>query len=166
MAYSTIVDLKNYMPSVYVQQLTDDSDTDKIDIEKANDVIRRADNLIDGYVRGRYPVPASDPITLQTPALIRDLSTRIAIYYLFLRGLTQTVPDSLKLDYDMCIKTLVGIQQGKITPFQVGQEPSLFRTNKNAADPVFTDAPIIFNQTPSMTLRTVTGQNAWQSYPI
>lgn len=158
--------MKNYLPANYIQQLTDDNSEDNIDNEKINDVIRRASNFVDGYMRGRYPVPVIDPTTGLTPDLIRDVSTRIAIYYLFLRGLTQTVPEALKVDYDMCIKTLIGMQQGKINMFTQQAEPMFFESNKTPADRAFTNTPVIPNMTPSMLFPSQTGQNAWQTYPL
>jgi phage gp36-like protein len=166
MDYCSEVDLKNYLPSVYIQQLTDDNFQDHIDHEKAADCIRRAGDFIDGYLQGRYPVPAIDPTTGSVPNLIRDLCTRIGIYYLFLRGLTQTVPEALKVDYDMCIRTLVGMQQGKINAFTKGSEPGFFATNKTSASRQFTTTPVLPPVTPSMTLPTLTGQNNWAQYPI
>jgi phage gp36-like protein len=125
MAYSTATDLQNYLPAEQVRQLTDDNDTDDIDLEKLNDAIRRADDLIDSYIRGRYTVPL-----VNIPALIRDMSTKLASYFLFKRSLILTLPDPIKEDYSDANNMLMKIQRGQVTPFEQQDEPVFFNSNK------------------------------------
>ena len=127
MSYSTLTDIQNYLPSEYVRQLSDDADTDEIDIEKVSDCIRRADDLIDGYMRGRYPVP----IVGTVPTLISDISCKLAIYFLFKRSLIQKMPESIKSDYDEAMASLKEVQKGRISPFDVAENPVWFASNKN-----------------------------------
>lgn len=132
MAYCTTDDLKNYIPASQIIQLTDDADVDQIDSDKLTDCIRRGDDLIDGYLRGRYALPL-----VSVPPVIRDLSTKLAAYFLFKRSLILTMPEPIKEDYQYCTDVLVKIQKGMITPFVLpADEPTFFLTNKTAADNV------------------------------
>jgi phage gp36-like protein len=149
MAYSTSTDLKNYIPESQLVQLTDDNDVDSIDVEKLNDAIRRADDFVNGHIRGRYPLPL-----ITVPELIRDLSTRLAAYFLFKRSLLLTIPEPVKEDYKDIIDVLGKIQKGKINPFEAGDEPVFFETNKTNLDRIFTSDPV----TPQ--------QMNWGKYPI
>ena len=161
MAYSTVTDIKNALPATVVQQLSDDNDTDQIDPEKVNYCIAQADDLLDGYLRGRYTVPLAT-----VPNMIRDLSVRLTIYFLFKRSLYSVLPDAIKDDYTYVTKVMIGIQQGKINPFEATDEPSFFATNKTQGDRIFTSTPIYPNVTPSMTGPTRSGKMNWSQYPI
>ena len=162
MAYSTVEDLCDYMPRSVILQLTDDQGTNQIDTAKLMSCIARADDLIDSYLRGRYPVP----IVGTVPAMINDLSCRLTAYWLYKRSLMVTLPEAIKDDFKVCTQTLVGMQQGKINAFDTSSEPIFFATNKTAADPLFTNNPVNPAVTPSMTSVTQTGQMSWQQYPI
>jgi len=155
MAYCTTVDIKNFIPASVVQQLSDDNDADQIDAEKVTFCTQQADDLIDSYLRGRYTVPL-----VTVPSMIRDLSVRATVYFLFKRSLYTVLPDPIKDDFNYIIKTLEGMQQGKINAFPVGNEPVFFGTNKVDSDRVFTSKEVTagaFNGT---------GQNSWSAYPI
>ena len=82
MAYCTTVDVKNFIPASVIQQLSDDNDSDEIDAEKVTFCTQQADDLIDSYLRGRYPVPL-----VTVPSMIRDLSVRATVYFLSSRFL-------------------------------------------------------------------------------
>jgi phage gp36-like protein len=132
MPYSTIDDLKNYLPASQILQLTDDADIDTIDNDKLNDAIRRSDNLVDGYLRGRFDLPLAT-----VPELIRDLSTKLSSYFLFKRSLILSMPESITEDYKYCTDILVKIQKGMITVFtDATEEPAFFGTNKTDASNV------------------------------
>jgi phage gp36-like protein len=132
MGYCSLTDLKNYLPEATIIQLTDDADTGDVDLDKTNDAIRRADDFIDAHLQGRYPLPLTS-----VPVYIRDVSTKLAIYFLYKRSLAITLPDVIKEDYDYCVGVLQKIQMGKVNPFQSGQEPVFFNSNKTDADRVF-----------------------------
>jgi phage gp36-like protein len=137
MAYCDVVDLKNYLPEATIIQLTDDSDTGDIDFDKTTDAIRRADDFVDAHLMGRYTLPLTT-----VPYYIRDLSTKLAIYFLYKRSLLVTLPDPIKEDYDYCISVLQQIQKGKINPFQATQEPVFFKGNKTESDRVMVLGPV------------------------
>jgi phage gp36-like protein len=137
MAYSTVEDLKNYLPASQLVEMTDDSDTGEIGLEKLNDVIRRADDLIDSFLRGRYPLPLTT-----IPSFIHDISTKLASYFLFKRALILTLPEPVKEDYENCLDILMKIQKGQVSPFEKGQEPTFFLSNRVATDSVITSASV------------------------
>ena len=132
MAYSTILDLRKYMEPEIIRQLTDDNNTGEIDTLIVDDVILQADNMIDGFLRGRYPVEIT--VTGDIPAMICDLSTKLAAYNLYRRKLQLTLPESIKYDYKYCVEVLRDIQAGRISPFPEISEPSIILTNKTAED--------------------------------
>ena len=126
MAYCTVTDLKNTLPESQLIQLTDDNDTGKIDDEKLNEAIRKADDFIDGHIRGRYDLPLTT-----VPSMVRDLSIRLATWFLFRRSFSLTLPDPLKEDYKDCVELLMKIQKGQVSPFPnpPSQEPTFFLSN-------------------------------------
>lgn len=132
--YSTIEDLKKYMPERTLIELTDDAQTGEVDEEIANDVIEQADSLIDTYMRGRYP---ADMGSSEVPEFIQNLSTKIAAYNLFRRALSTTVPDPVSVEYKNSIQMLKDIQSGKITPFESANEPTVLRTNKTSSSKIY-----------------------------
>jgi phage gp36-like protein len=126
MAYSTVADLKNTMPESQLIQLTDDNDTGVIDTEKLNEAVRKADDFIDGHIRGRYDLPLTT-----VPSMIRDLSIRLAQYFLFRRSFSLTLPDPVKEDYKDCVEILMRVQKGQVSPFPnpPANEPTFFLSN-------------------------------------
>jgi phage gp36-like protein len=130
MAYSTIDDCKNYLPEIYLKQMSDDNDTGELDVEKVNDCLRRAQNRIDSYLRGRYAVPLA---INNVPDDIRDISTKLAVYFLFERSLMQIKPESIVNDYKEAERTLAMIQTGKYSPFVIQSNPTWFVSNKASA---------------------------------
>ena len=129
MAYCTREDLINTLPESQLIELTDDNDTGGVDTEKLNEAIRKSDDFIDGHIRGRYDLPL-----VTVPALIRDISIKMAVYFLFRRSLLLTLPESIKEDYKYCLDTLLKIQSGKVSPFESSAEPAFFGTNKATSD--------------------------------
>lgn len=134
MPYSTLEDLKKYMPEKQLIELSDDAQTGDIDEEIINDAINQADNLIDAYMRGRYPADMSDA---DVPEFIADLSTKLAAYNLFRRALALTVPDPVMADYKTSVQMLKDIQAGKVTPFAAVKEPVTLRTNKTSSSKIY-----------------------------
>ncbi|MCG7851453.1 MAG: DUF1320 domain-containing protein [Methanosarcinaceae archaeon] len=132
MAYSNIDDLKKYMRADIIRQLTDDNNTGEIDELVVDDVILQADTMIDSFLRGRYPVEIT--VVEDVPAMICDLSTKLAAYNLYRRNLILTLPESIAKDYKFCVDMLKQIQVGTISPFPSASEPAIFVTNKVAAD--------------------------------
>ena len=135
MAYTTVNELKLYIPSEVLLQITDDNSTDSIDQEKIQYCIRQADDLIDGYLRGRYPVPLTT-----VPAMISDVSVKLAVYFLFKRALILTMPETITADYNDGMAILRDIQKGRISPFEVLSNPTWFVNNKKGSVSVLNQA--------------------------
>lgn len=135
MAYTNLTNLKKYMPIQDIQQLTDDQGIGEIQTEVVDDAIDQAQQLIDSFMKGRYPDDIPDD---EVPELITDIATKITSYNLYRRTMIRTLPDPIKMDYQMCIKMLKGIQSGKISPFPADDEPTIFVTNKTDSDRIYT----------------------------
>ena len=133
MAYCDIEDLKTYMPERHLVQLTDQDDVNEIDLEIVDDAILRADNMIDAYLRGRYPVP----ITGTVPQEIKDISTKLAAYNLYRKNMQLTLPDPVKDEHKQTMSMLKDIQSGKMSPFEAAVEPTVIVTNKTADDKIY-----------------------------
>lgn len=108
MAYCTLADIE--APNEDLIELTDDGDTGEVDQDNVDKAIGNADELIDGYLRGRYTLPL-DPV----PGLIRTLSATITLRRLYGRRPRLAVPDSLSDDYKNALKLLENIQKGLVT---------------------------------------------------
>ena len=130
MAYSTLVNLKCYIPADIIRQLTDDNNVGTIITETVDDAINQADNLIDAYLRSRYP---ADMLDADVPEFISDISTKLTAYNLYRRKLQTTLPEAILNDYKTSISLLKDIQSGKITPFSAGHEPAVVVSNVTSA---------------------------------
>lgn len=133
--YADISDLKKYMPAFVIEQFTDDDSIGEINVVIVNEAIDRAQKLIDGFLKGRYPDDMADA---DVPELITDICVKLTAYNLYSRKLITTLPDTIKMDYQYCLKQLKAIQSGKITPFPAIDEPVIFKTNKVSTDRVYT----------------------------
>ncbi len=171
MSYSQLIDIQFYLTPDLIQQLSDDNDLGKLSPDIVSYATSQADGLIDSYLRGRYTTPIVDS---PLPVLVVELSARLTIYFLYKRQLARVLPDAIKEDYNYCIRTLIGIQQGKINPFQTSEEPVFFSSSKNQNDFVFTNRPSTSGGgqafQPSVIGGTDTvagfGQNSWWTYRI
>lgn len=108
MAYCTLDDLKKNIDEAVIEQLTDDENSGSISTARVAEAIANADSLIDGFCGGRYSVPFSQP-----PALIRNISIRLAIYYLHERR--GRISDKLERSYDAQLKLLKQLSDGTIS---------------------------------------------------
>ena len=151
MAYCSLVDIKNYIPESVLMQLSDDNDTDSINVEKIDDVIRRAQNRIDTACLGRFPVPIPDG---SVPDMIRDLCVKLAVYFLYQRSLIQTLPEPIKLEYEDVQRILKDIQSGKSSPFPIAQNPSWAVSNHGQAGDV------------RPTIALTSNRRAWDRYHV
>ncbi len=147
MSYCTIDGIKNLFPEEKIIQLTDDennapSTIDPADpdcaaiIARINDAIDYADQLIDGYLRGRYTLPLST-----APSFLEKLSIDLVIFYLY--GRKPELSDE-KMDkmYNNAVKLLERIQAGTISLGTSDTKEAIaatgeYATNKTADDRVF-----------------------------
>ncbi|MRR56959.1 MAG: DUF1320 domain-containing protein [Deltaproteobacteria bacterium] len=108
MAYCTLADIE--APNEDLIELTDDTDTGAVDQANVDKAIAHADELIDGYLRGRYTLPL-DPV----PGLIRTLAAVITLRRLYGRRPRLKIPEALADDYKNALKLLENIQKGLVT---------------------------------------------------
>lgn len=108
--YCILDDIKGVMADAELIQLTDDTiPPAAINVANVDKAIARADELIDGYLRGRYTLPLSS-----VSGLIRDLAVDIVVYNLFKRRKKNKMPEAVSDDYKNALKILENIQKGTI----------------------------------------------------
>lgn len=105
MAYITQDDLQNQISERRLIELTDDAKAGNIDGEKVSQAIDDAQSEVDGYLASRYSIPVATP-----PALLKNLTSTIAVYKLYLRR--GQVPESIRRAYDDARATLKDIAKG------------------------------------------------------
>ncbi len=135
MSYSTLTDIKAHIPEVNLIQLTDDEELGVINEERVNEAISYADQLINGYLRGRYALPLN-PV----PTLIQKLSIDLAVFHLYSRRLELEMPETMLARYNNAVKFLKQIQDGIITiGTDSGDSPAQgeYKTQKTEDDRVF-----------------------------
>lgn len=108
--YCVISDIKSAISEDILIQLTDDAGTGEVDDYIVTAAIEWAEELIDGYLRGRYTLPLETPV----PKPIAKLCVDLASYILFERRRGLEMPESLTDKYKANIKILEHLQSGKI----------------------------------------------------
>ncbi|MFA5161155.1 MAG: DUF1320 domain-containing protein [Elusimicrobiales bacterium] len=135
MAYCSVGDLSGRLSDEKLIQLTDDGNTGSANQDRAAAAIADAQELIDGYLRGRMTLPLN-PV----PGLIKNIAVTLAAYSLFQRRLNvMPAPEQMKNDYDGAIRTLEKIQSGKITinDADAARGPGSYKVNKTRRDRMF-----------------------------
>jgi len=137
MPYCDLDDLKQDISELELQQLTDDERLGAVNEDRINVACTDASELIDGFLRGRYPLPL-DPV----PAVIKTIAKEMSIYKLFLRKKRQSITKEMTDNYNGQLKLLERIQKGEIT---LGGETAnetpgagSYKTNKTSEDRDFT----------------------------
>lgn len=111
MRYCTHADIAKAIPPVTLLQLSnDDPAAEQPDLPVIEDCIRSAEELIDGYLRGRYSLPF-DPV----PTVLRDSAVSLVRYALYGRRPETALPDTVKDDRRNTIKLLESIRDGVVT---------------------------------------------------
>lgn len=109
--YLTPEELLAFLPQKSVAQLTnDDPQAKEVDMDKVKETLRVAEELTDGYLRGRYELPLST-----VPTLLRDVVRTIARFKLYERRPESKMPDTVLETYKAAVKTLEQIRSGRIT---------------------------------------------------
>lgn len=140
MPYCTTADLiAATLSEDELRQLTDDEGIGAVNSARVSAAIDAGDQIIDGYLRGRYILPLT-----VVPSLIRKLSVDLAVYHLYQRRRRDAMPDSLQLQYKNTIGLLDKIQKGTIVlgiDAEVSPAPNAgvtYFTNKTSSDRTFT----------------------------
>jgi phage gp36-like protein len=110
MPYCTTSDITKRIPEETLIQLTDDDDLGVIGQDVVDGAIADSDELIDGYLRGRYVLPLSPE-----PGIIKAISVNLTVYDLYGRRPAFAVPDDVKERHKVQIKVLEQIQTGRIS---------------------------------------------------
>lgn len=109
--YLTPEELLAFLPQKSVAQLTnDDPQAKEVDMDKVKETLRVAEELTDGYLRGRYELPLST-----VPTLLRDVVRTIARFKLYERRPESNMPETVMETYKAAVKTLEQIRSGRIT---------------------------------------------------
>lgn len=117
--YSTVAAILKLLPEYEVLQLADDDAaglvTDQVVNAVIEEAIEQADREIDAYVGTVRRVPLS-PV----PALVENLSTKLAIHHLYLRRPGVEEPETWQRETARCMRLLEAIATGKMA---LGPEP-------------------------------------------
>ena len=107
MGYCVITDITAVIPNDKVIDLTNDSGGDTVDFDKITDAISYVDNIIDGYLRGRYDLPLAS-----TPDELKYIAVDFVTYRLYSRRMYTDVPENVILRYKEILRILKDIQRG------------------------------------------------------
>lgn len=111
MRYCTHADIAKAIPPVTLLQLSNDDPAAELPDESViEDCIRSAEELVDGYMRGRYTLPF-EPV----PTVLRDAAISLARYALYSRRPESNLPDAVKDDRKNTVKLLESIRDGVVT---------------------------------------------------
>jgi phage gp36-like protein len=126
-----LTDIQAQVREETIVRLTDDNGAGAIDTDKVNAAIKAADDLIDGFLRGRYSVPLTG---VPVPGIILNVSRDLAIYEIYSRRGEGGVTENVRARAQDARKLLLQIQKGEVTlglaapdaetsdPFQVSKE--------------------------------------------
>ena len=111
MRYCTRADIGNAIPEITLIQLSnDDPAAEQPNENVIGDDMRQAEELVDGYLRGRYNLPL-DPV----PTVLRDAVVYLARHWLYQRRPEGAMPDPVKDSRKDTIKLLESIRDGVVT---------------------------------------------------
>ncbi len=116
MTYCSITDIQGVIANDDLVQLTNDTGGGTVDTTRITDAIAYVDNIIDGYLRGRYDLPLES-----APDELKYLAVDFVVYRLYSRRMYTEVPDGVLKKYYDVVKTLQDIQKGA---FNLGIEGS------------------------------------------
>ncbi|MBT0666336.1 DUF1320 family protein [Geobacter pelophilus] len=140
MPYCTVDDIKSKrIPEQTLIMLTDDQALEQIDTAVVDGIIADADEVIDGYLRGRYELPLAT-----VPGMIKTLSVDISAYNLYGRRSEFETPKTVNDKHAVALKILGSIQKGEIKLGAAGvQSPETATANDgmlmNAPTRLFTE---------------------------
>lgn len=111
MRYCNRTDIGNSIPELTLLQLSnDDPAAEQPNESVIEDGVRQAEELVDGYLRGRYVLPL-DPV----PTVLRDAVVYLTRHWLYQRRPEGVVPDAVKDSRKDTIKLLESIRDGVVT---------------------------------------------------
>lgn len=114
MTYCTIADITAEVPDADLIQITNDSGGSTVDDTVITNAISYVDNIIDGYLRGRYNLPLTT-----VPDELKFIAIDYVKYRLYSRRMYTEIPPVVEQRYKEVIQLLKDIQNGK---FSLGVE--------------------------------------------
>lgn len=93
-----------------VQLSNDDPAAEQPNESVIQDGVRQAEELVDGYLRGRYALPL-DPV----PTVLRDAVVYLTRHWLYQRRPEGAIPDAVKDSRKDTVKLLESIRDGVVT---------------------------------------------------
>lgn len=132
MRYCTLNDLERAIPKQTLIWLShDDPAAENYDSVVLEDAINYAEELADGYLVSRYPLPLSS-----VPTIVRDAVVHLARSWLYQRRPEGAIPEAVKDGKKDALDTLSQIQKGAISlniklPNEVAEvkEPGVFKVS-------------------------------------
>lgn len=100
-------------------QLTDDADTGAVDAAVVAGAITEAAGTVDGFLRGRYPLPLN-PV----PEIITTIALDVSVYYLYARKPEFDPPEAVSDRYKSAVALLQRIQDGKMPLYETSAPPA------------------------------------------
>ncbi len=116
MNYCSVNDIQSVISNDDLVQLTNDSGGDYVDTAKISEAVLYAENIIDGYLRGRYDLPLA-----QVPDELKYIAVDFVVYRLYSLRMYTEIPRSVNEKYQNVIKILTQVQKGI---FNLGIESS------------------------------------------
>lgn len=116
MSYCSTSDIQAVISNDDLVQLTNDSGGEIIDAAKITEAISYVDNIIDGYLRGRYDLPLAS-----IPDELKYIAVDFVVYRLYSRRMSTEIPRSISEKHQNVVKILTQIQKGT---FNIGVESS------------------------------------------
>ena len=111
MRYCTRADIGSAIPEITLIQLSnDDPAAEQPNENVIGNGVRQAEELVEGYLRGRYNLPL-DPV----PTVLRDAVVYLARHWLYQRRPEGVLPDAVKDSRKDTIKLLESIRDGVVT---------------------------------------------------
>lgn len=112
MRYCTHADIGRAIPEMVLLQLSsDDPAAQQPDEAVIEDGVRQAEEMVDGYLRGRYTLPI-EPV----PTIVRDAVVYLARYWLYQRRPEGSdIPEAVKDSRKNTLKLLESIRDGVIS---------------------------------------------------
>ncbi|MDG9783704.1 gp436 family protein [Metapseudomonas otitidis] len=111
MRYCTRQDIGMAIPELTLVQLSnDDPAAEQPNESVIQDGVRQAEELVDGYLRGRYALPL-DPV----PTVLRDAVVYLTRHWLYQRRPEGAIPDAVKDSRKDTVKLLESIRDGVVT---------------------------------------------------
>ena len=111
MRYCTRADIGKAIPELTLTQLSNDDPAATLPNEEViEDGVRQGEELVDGYLRGRYNLPL-DPV----PTVLRDAVLFLTRYWLYQRRPEGAIPDAVKDSRKDTIKLLESIRDGVVS---------------------------------------------------